>query len=105
MKSKRGGGNMNNNNNMNLGSNNNNNLNNSDGGDYNMIIIIVIALIILGVLVYFGYKYITSPNGQEKIKKQILNELKGNMPNLINKELPKFTQPALPTKPKTKISI
>ena len=55
--------------------------------------------------VYFGYKYITSPKGQEKIKKQILDELKGNMPNLINKELPKFTQPALPTKPKTKLSI
>ena len=54
---------------------------------------------------YFGYKYITSPKGQEKIKKQILDELKGNMPNLINKELPKFTQPALPTKPKTKLSI
>ena len=47
---------------------------------------------------YFGYKYITSPKGQEKIKKQILNELTGNMPNLINKELPEFTQPALPKK-------
>jgi len=54
---------------------------------------------------YFGYKYITSPKGQEKIKKQIMDELTGNMPNLINKELPKFTQPALPTKPKTKLSI
>ena len=54
---------------------------------------------------YFGYKYITSPKGQEKIKKQILDELKGGMPKLINKELPKFTQPALPTKPKTKLSI
>ena len=54
---------------------------------------------------YFGYKYITSPKGQEKIKKQILNELTSNMTNLINKELPKFTQPALPTKPKTKLSI
>lgn len=54
---------------------------------------------------YFGYKYITSPKGQEKIKKQILDELTGNMPSLINKELPKFTKPALPTKPKTKLSI
>ena len=49
--------------------------------------------------VYFGYKYITSPKGQEKIKKQIINELTGNMPNLINKQLPEFTQPALPKKP------
>ena len=54
---------------------------------------------------YFGYKYITSPKGQEKIKKQILDELKGGMPKLINKELPKFTQPALPTKPQKKISF
>ena len=49
--------------------------------------------------VYFGYKYITSPKGQEKIKKQILDELIGDMPNLINKQLPEFTQPALPKKP------
>ena len=54
---------------------------------------------------YFGYKYITSPKGQEKIKKQILDELKGNMPNLIIKELPKFTQPALPTKQKSQLSL
>ena len=67
MKSKRGGGNMNNNNNMNLGSNNNNNLNNSDGGDHNMIIIIVIALIILGVLVYFGYKYLNSYQASQSV--------------------------------------
>ena len=49
--------------------------------------------------VYFGYKYITSPKGQEKIKKQIIDELTGNMPNLINKQLPEFTQPAMPKKP------
>lgn len=55
--------------------------------------------------VYFGYKYITSPKGQEKIKKQIMDEITGNMPNLINKELPEFTKPALPTNPKTKVSI
>ena len=49
---------------------------------------------------YFGYKYITSPKGQEKIKKQIMDELTGNMPNLINKQLPEFTKPAIPTLPK-----
>ena len=54
---------------------------------------------------YFSYKFITSPKGQEKIKKQILDELKGGMPKLINKELPKFTQPALPTKPEKIISF
>ena len=55
--------------------------------------------------VYFGYKYITSPKGQEKIKKQILDEITSNIPKLINKQLPEFTKPALPTKPKTKLSI
>jgi len=55
--------------------------------------------------VYFGYKYITSPEGQAKLKKQILDELTGNMPNLINKEIPRFTQPALPAKPKKNLSI
>ena len=49
---------------------------------------------------YFGYKYITSPKGQEKIKKQIMDELTGNMPNLINKQLQEFTKPAIPTLPK-----
>jgi len=46
---------------------------------------------------YFSYKYITSPKGQEKIKKQILDELTSNMPSLINKELPSFTKPAMPS--------
>ena len=54
---------------------------------------------------YFGYKYITSPEGQEKIKKQIMDELTGNMPDLINKELPTFTQPALRSKPETPLSF
>ena len=54
---------------------------------------------------YFGYKYITSPEGQEKIKKQIIDELKSNMPDLINKELPTFTQPALRSKPETPLSF
>ena len=54
---------------------------------------------------YFGYKYITSPEGQEKLKKQIIKELKGNMPDLINKELPAFTKPATVIKPKTPLQF
>jgi len=59
-------------------------------------------LLTLGTIgsAYFGYKYITSPKGQEKIKKQIMDELTGNMSSLINKELPSFTKPAMPTIPK-----
>tara|TARA_Y100001972_G_scaffold52523_1_gene64334 strand:- start:43 stop:279 length:237 start_codon:yes stop_codon:yes gene_type:complete len=54
---------------------------------------------------YFAYKFITSPKGQEKIKSIILDNLKENMPNLIDKQIPKFTQPAIPSKPKASIKL
>jgi len=54
---------------------------------------------------YFAYKFITSPKGQEKIKNIIVDNLKENMPDLINKEIPKFTQPAIPSKPKASINL
>jgi len=64
-------------------------------------------LLTIGVIStgYFGYKYITSPEGQQKLKKQIMNELKGNMPDLINKEIPTFTKPATVIKPKTPLKF
>ena len=54
---------------------------------------------------YFAYKFITSPKGQEKIKNIIVDNLKENMPDLIDKQIPKFTQPAIPTKPKSSINL
>ena len=54
---------------------------------------------------YFAYKFITSPKGQEKIKNIIVDNLKENMPNLIDKQIPKFTQPAIPSKPKTSVNL
>tara|TARA_B100000242_G_scaffold235044_1_gene174927 strand:- start:656 stop:1570 length:915 start_codon:yes stop_codon:yes gene_type:complete len=92
MKSKRGGGNMNNNN-MNLGSNNNNS-NNSDGGDYNMVIIIVIALIILGVLVYFGYKYLNSYQASQSVTKTFIPFIHDakEPKRFTNGSIPKSTQ-------------
>ena len=54
---------------------------------------------------YFAYKFITSPKGQEKIKNIIVDNLKENMPGLIDKQIPKFTQPAIPSKPKTSINL
>ena len=44
---------------------------------------------------YFGYKYITSPQFQTKIMNQILGEVRGMMPNVLNKSLPKTTGPSL----------
>ena len=54
---------------------------------------------------YFAYKFLTSPKGQEKIKNIIVDNLKENMPGLIDKRIPKFTQPAIPLKPKAPINL
>ena len=82
---------MNNNNNM---GSNNNNLNNSDGGDYNMVIIIVIALIILGVLAYFGYKYLNNYQASQSVTKTFvpfIHDAK-EPKRFTNGSIPKSTQ-------------
>ena len=43
---------------------------------------------------FFGYKYLTSPQGQAKIKNAIMSDL----PGAIGAQLPKATGPALPFK-------
>tara|TARA_R100000773_G_C4144012_1_gene69113 strand:- start:16 stop:249 length:234 start_codon:yes stop_codon:yes gene_type:complete len=68
------------------------------------ILSFIISASILGAGVY-GYKMVTSDKGQEKIKNIIVDNIKENMPNLINKQIPKFTQPATPTKPKSSINL
>ena len=45
---------------------------------------------------YFGYKYVTSPQGQAKIKNAIMGDLKKAMPDQIQKQLPKTTGFGLP---------
>jgi hypothetical protein len=45
---------------------------------------------------YFGYKYVTSPQGQAKIKNVIMGDLKKAMPDQIQKQLPKVTGLGLP---------
>jgi len=45
---------------------------------------------------FFGYKYVTSPQGQAKIKNAIMGDLKKAMPNQIQKQLPKTTGIGLP---------
>ena len=44
---------------------------------------------------YFGYKYLTSPQFQTKIMNKVLGEVRGMMPNVLNKSLPKTTGPSL----------
>ena len=45
---------------------------------------------------YFGYKYVTSEQFKAKIMNQVLGEVKGLLPNVMNKALPKTTGPSMP---------
>ena len=49
---------------------------------------------------YFGYKYVTSEQFKAKIMNQVMGNVKGMMPNVLEKGLPKTTGPsmALPKK-------
>jgi len=49
---------------------------------------------------YFGYKYVTSEQFKTKMMNQILGEVKGLLPNVLDKGLPKTTGISIPTLPK-----
>jgi hypothetical protein len=49
---------------------------------------------------YFGYKYVTSEQVKAKLMNQILGEVKGLLPNVLDKGLPKTTGISIPTLPK-----
>ena len=40
---------------------------------------------------YFGYKYVTSEQFKAKIMNQVIGEVKGLLPNVMNNSLPKTT--------------
>ena len=48
---------------------------------------------------YFGYKYVTSEQFKAKIMNQVLGEVKGLLPNVMNNALPKTTGISIPTLP------
>jgi len=58
---------------------------------------IVTTILVLGILGggFFTYKYVKSPQFQEKILNKILGEVKGLLPNVLNKELPNMTGPSV----------
>ena len=68
------------------------------------IITIVTTVLVLGILGggFFTYKYVTSEQFKAKIMNQVLTEVKGLLPNVLDKGLPDMTGPSLPvpTKPK-----
>jgi len=45
---------------------------------------------------YFGYKYVTSEQFKAKIMNQVMGNVKGMMPNVLEKGLPKTTGKSIP---------
>ena len=45
---------------------------------------------------FFGYKYVTSPQGQAKIKNAIMGDIKKALPSAIGNAMPKATGDAIP---------
>ena len=45
---------------------------------------------------YFGYKYVTSENFKARVMNEILANVQGMMPKVLDKGLPKVTGPSLP---------
>ena len=44
---------------------------------------------------YFGYKYVTSEQFKAKIMNSILGEVKGLLPNVLDKGVPEMVQPPM----------
>ena len=45
---------------------------------------------------YFGYKYVTSEQFKAKIMNQVLGEVKGLLPNVMDSAIPKTTGKSIP---------
>ena len=62
------------------------------------IITIVTGILMLGILGggFFTYKYVSSEQFKAKIMNQVLGEVKGLLPNVMNNALPKTTGDSLP---------
>jgi len=46
---------------------------------------------------YFGYKYVTSEQFQNKMMNKVLGNVQGLMPKMLDQVLPDMTGPSLPT--------
>ena len=45
---------------------------------------------------YFGYKYVTSEQFKAKVMNEILGNVQGMMPKVLDQSLPKVTGPSMP---------
>ena len=48
---------------------------------------------------YFGYKYVTSEQFKSRVMNEILRNVQGMMPNVLDNALPDLTGPSLPIPP------
>ena len=48
---------------------------------------------------YFGYKYVTSEQFKSRVMNEILGNVQGMMPKILEKGLPDLTGPSLPLPP------
>ncbi len=44
---------------------------------------------------YFGYKYVTSEQFKSKLMKEVMGNVSGLLPNVLDKGLPKMTGPSV----------
>ena len=60
---------------------------------------IVSTILVLGICGggFFTYKYVTSEQFKAKIMNQVLGEVKGLLPNVMDNALPKTTGLSIPT--------
>tara|TARA_Y100000004_G_scaffold167281_1_gene199715 strand:+ start:246 stop:419 length:174 start_codon:yes stop_codon:yes gene_type:complete len=45
---------------------------------------------------YFGYKYVTSEQFKSKVMNEVLGNVQGMMPKVLDQELPRTTGPSMP---------
>jgi len=62
-----------------------------------LISIIMVASMSGGA--YFGYKYVTSEQFKTRVMNEILGNVQGMMPKVLEKGLPDLTGPSLPIPP------
>tara|TARA_A100000172_G_scaffold15849_1_gene8350 strand:+ start:3426 stop:3725 length:300 start_codon:yes stop_codon:yes gene_type:complete len=44
---------------------------------------------------YFGYKYVTSENFKSRLMKEVMSNVSGLLPNVLDKGLPEMTGPSV----------
>ena len=62
------------------------------------ILSIASFILIVSTLIsaFFGYKYVTSEQFKAKIMNEVLGNVQGLMPKVLDQELPEMTGPSLP---------